>query len=151
MELQGLYPPPPPFYQLYTEDRDGSAERPLPPEAPPPITGEYAMLGELHTVSIRPQKQLHLHTMSDASCFERLADPLLFTCWAAASLSEHGSPTLTRDWLQHSSWCLADVLLHVLQTEVGVPALQTEPLFSRKADGTIGEPLQCAADPVLAD
>ena len=65
MELQGLYPPPPPFYQLYTEDRDGSAERPLPPEAPPPITGEYAMLGELHTVSILPQQWLHLRDMSD--------------------------------------------------------------------------------------
>ena len=75
MELQGLYPPPPPFYQLYTEDRDGSAERPLPPEAPPPITGEYAMLGELHTVSTLPQQQLPLRATSDASCFD--ADSLL--------------------------------------------------------------------------
>ena len=39
----------------------------------------------------------------------------------------------------------------VLQTEVGVPALQTEPLFFKKADGTIGEQLQCAADPVPAE
>ena len=77
MELQGLYPPPPPFYQLHTDDRDGSAERPLPPEAPPPITGEYAMLGELHTVSFPPQQQLHLYAVSGAPCFQRLADSLL--------------------------------------------------------------------------
>ena len=37
----------------------------------------------------------------------------------------------------------------MLQTEVGVPALQTEPLFSKRADGSIGEFLQCAAAPVL--
>ena len=87
MELQGLYPPPPPFYQLYTEDRDGSAERPLPPEAPPPITGEYAMLGELHTVSILPQQQRYLHPLSDASCLNSLAD---FMSWADSLLPELG-------------------------------------------------------------
>ncbi|GAB4818496.1 hypothetical protein N2152v2_005542 [Parachlorella kessleri] len=47
--LQQLYPPPPPVYQLYRDDADGSAERPLPPEPPAPIDGTYQLFGELHT------------------------------------------------------------------------------------------------------
>ena len=50
---QSLYPSPPPFYKLYREDADGTAERPLPPNPPAPLTGEYRMFGEVHTVGLR--------------------------------------------------------------------------------------------------
>ncbi|KAL4855360.1 putative anion transporter 6 [Chlorella vulgaris] len=44
-QQQQLYPPPPPFYRLYIADADGSAERPLPPLPPPPLTGNYQQFG----------------------------------------------------------------------------------------------------------
>ena len=50
---QQLYPPPPPFYKLYRDDADGSAEIPLPPEPPALVEGTYAMFGELYSVSTR--------------------------------------------------------------------------------------------------
>jgi len=35
---------------LRRPDADGSAERPLPPDPPPPTDGTYQMFGELHSV-----------------------------------------------------------------------------------------------------
>lgn len=52
---QSLYPSPPPFYKLYREDADGTAERPLPPVPPAPVTGDYQMFGEIHTVGLRSE------------------------------------------------------------------------------------------------
>lgn len=48
---QALYPPPPAFYQLYRQDAEGTAERPLPPEPPAPARNDYQLFGEMHTVS----------------------------------------------------------------------------------------------------
>lgn len=50
---QSLYPAPPPFYKLYRGDADGTAERPLPLVPPAPVTGDYQMFGEIHTVGLR--------------------------------------------------------------------------------------------------
>ena len=49
---QLAFPSPPAFFRLYREDADGAAQRPLPPDPPEPIQGEYEMFGELHTVSL---------------------------------------------------------------------------------------------------
>ncbi|KAK9806166.1 hypothetical protein WJX72_003807 [[Myrmecia] bisecta] len=49
VKQQQAYPPPPPFYRLYRPDADGSAERPLPPEPPKPVEGEYVLFGEFHS------------------------------------------------------------------------------------------------------
>ncbi|KAL3138787.1 hypothetical protein ABBQ32_005630 [Trebouxia sp. C0010 RCD-2024] len=49
---QALYPPPPAFYRLYRQDADGTAERPLPPEPPPPAQFDYQLFGEMHTVIV---------------------------------------------------------------------------------------------------
>ncbi|KAK9827530.1 hypothetical protein WJX74_008403 [Apatococcus lobatus] len=48
---QLAFPPPPDFFKLYRENADGTAERPLPPEPPEPVQGEYEMFGELHTTA----------------------------------------------------------------------------------------------------
>lgn len=50
--MQLAFPLPPEFFKLYRDDADGTAERPLPPEPPEPVQGEYDMFGERHTVSI---------------------------------------------------------------------------------------------------
>ncbi|KAK9864550.1 hypothetical protein WJX84_006703 [Apatococcus fuscideae] len=48
---QLAFPSPPAFFRLYREDADGAAQRPLPPDPPEPIQGEYEMFGELHTTA----------------------------------------------------------------------------------------------------
>ena len=47
--VASLFPPPPPFFKLFSDDADG-VRKPLPPEPPAPIQGTYQMFGELHTV-----------------------------------------------------------------------------------------------------
>ncbi|KAJ3414233.1 Mediator of RNA polymerase II transcription subunit 7 [Chytridiales sp. JEL 0842] len=57
-ELSLQYPPPPPFYALYTDenlerhkkDKEMNATSDLPLDPPPPVTGEYSLFGE--TLSI---------------------------------------------------------------------------------------------------
>ncbi len=58
-QQQQLYPPPPPFYRLYIADADGSAERPLPPLPPPPLTGNYQQFGIADSVRLLQYIRLH--------------------------------------------------------------------------------------------
>ena len=78
---QALHPPPPAFYQLYRQDADGTAERPLPPEIPAPVQGEYQLFGEIFTVRLSiPSVQV--------SC------RLVYIAWESIVQVEPGIPPL---------------------------------------------------------
>ena len=66
---QALYPPPPAFYQLYRQDAEGTAERPLPPEPPAPARNDYQLFGEMHTVSttMNGTFERHVHKVSSVT------------------------------------------------------------------------------------
>jgi len=62
--LVQVYPPPPPWFRLYRQDADGSAERPFPPHPPAVIAGEFQMFGRTESVWSFP--------VSDLVCMEVL-------------------------------------------------------------------------------